>query len=260
MSFKEEFLQNCLVLDTETNSDDYRIAEIIESGFVIRKNSVWQIFDELHRPENVIPPTVQSICYITNNMVADKQPFTKHCDVFQEVVNKYANGYLVAHNYFFDMKVLSNHGIKFDSVKWLCTWRMAKKLFADIPSIESTSLPYLRFALDLDIPIDMICHRAGNDSFITGKLLEQLVTLAEDSGVIDTSQPYGPQLYDWINQPIIFTRMPFGKHKGTLMTEIPVSYWQWAVNNTTWFDDTAENHDPDLAASIKHALLSINAI
>ena len=41
MSNKEEFLQSCLVLDTETNSDDYMIAEIIESGFVIREGGDW---------------------------------------------------------------------------------------------------------------------------------------------------------------------------------------------------------------------------
>ena len=76
MSYKEEFLQSCLVLDTETNSDDYKIAEIIESGFVIREDGDWTIFQELHKPvDRPIPPKVESICYITNKMVEDKTPF-----------------------------------------------------------------------------------------------------------------------------------------------------------------------------------------
>lgn len=37
MSHKEDFLQSCLILDTETTGKDYKTAEIIEAGFVIRE-------------------------------------------------------------------------------------------------------------------------------------------------------------------------------------------------------------------------------
>jgi len=255
MSHREEFLQSCLVLDTETNSDDYKIAEIIESGFVIRENDTWTIFQELHKPiDRPIPAKVESICYITNKMVADKPAFIDSKDVFQEVVNGYTNGYLVAHNHFFDMRVLENHGVDTTNHSWICTWRMAKKLFNDVESVEETNLPYLRFALELDVPIDMYCHRAGNDSFITAKLLETFIDIMEESGIIDKDKPYGPQIAEWAAEPIIYTRMPFGKHKGELMTSIPHSYWQWAMKNTQWFDEEADNFDPDLAASIHRAL------
>jgi DNA polymerase III epsilon subunit-like protein len=165
MSHKEEFLQSCLILDTETNSDEYKIAEIVESGFVIRENDEWVIFQELHKPvDRPIPPKVESICYITNKMVEDRPSFIDSKDTFQAVVDGYTSGYLVAHNYFYDMKVLENHGINFSNHKWICTWRIAKKLFNGEETITETGLPYLRFALDLDVPIEMYCHRAGNDS------------------------------------------------------------------------------------------------
>ena len=255
MPHKEEFLSQCLVLDTETNSDDYKIAEIIESGFVIRENNSWTIFQELHKPVNhPIPPKVESICYITNKMVEGKPSFVDSSVVFQEVINGYANGYLVAHNNFFDMRVLERHGIDTSKHTWICTWRMAKKLFNSTPEVEETNLPYLRFALELNVPIEMYCHRAGNDSYITAKLLEVFVELLEESGVIDKTKPYGPQIVKWSLEPIIYERMPFGKHKGELMTAVPHSYWQWAMKNTQWFDETADNFDPDLAASIEKAL------
>lgn len=255
MTKKEEFLKSCLVLDTETNSDDYKIAEIVESGFVIRENGDWTIFQELHKPiERPIPPKVESICYITNEMVADAHPFSSCIPVFQDVVDSYSQGYLVAHNHFFDMRVLENHNIKFTTQKWICTWRMAKKLFADVPEIEETNLPYLRFALKLDVPIEMYCHRAGNDSFMTGRLLEYFVDMMEEMGILNPNESYGPQIANWAAEPIIYKRMPFGKHKGELMTEVPTSYWNWAMKNTHWFDETADNFDPDLLASIHKAL------
>lgn len=255
MSYKEEFLQSCLVLDTETNSDDYKIAEIIESGFAIRENDDWTLFQELHKPvDRDIPPKVESICYITNEMVADKPSFLNSKDVFQEVINGYTGGYLVAHNYFYDMRVLQRHDVDTSNHKWLCTWRMAKKLFNGMETIEETNLPYLRFALELAIPLEMRCHRAGNDSYITAKLLELLVSYLEEAGIIDVNQPYGPQIEVWLKEPILLERMHIGKHKGELMTAVPHSYWQWAMANTDWFNEEADNFDPDFAASVHKAL------
>jgi len=255
MSLREDFLQSCLILDTETNSDDYKIAEIIESGFVIREGNDWTIFQELHdTEERPIPPKVQAICYITPAMVVDLPTFLDSKDVFQSVVDGYSNGYLVAHNHFYDMRVLDRHGIDTTNHSWICTWRMAKKLFNGIEEIEETNLPYLRFALQLDVPIEMRCHRAGNDSYITAKLLETLIDLLEENGTIDRTLPYGPQIAKWAAEPIIYERMPFGKHKGELMTAIPQSYWEWGMKNTDWFNEEADNFDPDFAASVHRAL------
>jgi len=255
MSHKEEFLQSCLILDTETNSDDYKIAEIVESGFVIREGDSWTIFQEFHKPiDRPIPPKVESICYITNEMVESSPAFVDSMETFQSVVDGYSAGYLVAHNHFYDMRVLERHGIDTTNHNWICTWRMAKKLFNGVESVEETNLPYLRFALKLDIPIEMRCHRAGNDSYMTAKLLEFLVDMMEESGLIDKDEPYGPQIAQWAAEPIIYERMPFGKHKNELMTSVPHSYWQWAMKNTDWFNEEADNFDPDLAASIHKAL------
>lgn len=255
MSHKEDFLKSCLVLDTETNSDDYKIAEIVEAGFAIREDGTWTIFQELHKPiDRPIPPKVESICYITNKMVEDKPSFIDSREVFQSVVDGFHGGYLVAHNHFFDMRVLERHGVSTENHQWICTWRMAKKLFNGMDSITETNLPYLRFALELDVPIEMYCHRAGNDSFITGRLLEVLVDLLEEAKIIDKDKPYGPQICEWAASPILYERMPFGKHKGEFMRNIPMSYWNWAIKNTDWFNDEADNYDPDLAASINAVL------
>jgi exodeoxyribonuclease X len=186
-------------------------------------------------------------------MVEDKPFFEDSKEVFQSVIDGFSTGYAVGHNYFYDMKVLENYNIKMPKNS-VCTWRLAKKLFNGMAEIESTSLPYLRFALELDIPIEMYCHRAGNDSFITGKLLETLVNLMEDSNLLDKTQPYGPQIANWSQEPIIYETFPFGKHKGVLIDDVPISYIQWALSNMDSLKEGADNFDPDLAATITATL------
>ncbi len=183
-------------------------------------------------------------------MVKDAPPFSSVIPKFQKIIGDYQDKYLVAHNNFYDMKVLENHGIDTKDHKWLCTWRLAKKLFNGVDEIQETNLPYLRFALKLDVPITMRCHRAGNDSYMTGKLLEVLVVLMEDMGLIDPSKDYGDQIYNYLKAPIIYDKMPFGKHKGELMTNVPLSYWQWAIKNMDTLREDAENFDNDLYQSI----------
>ena len=255
MSKKEEFLSKCLILDTETTGKDYKVAEIIESGFVIREGTDWTIFQDLHKPVNTpIPPAVEALCYITNEMVENAPSFVDSSEIFQSVVSGYSDGYLIAHNHFYDMKVLANHGIDTSAHTWICSWRMSKKIFNGIVEIEETNLPYLRFALDLEVPIEMRCHRAGNDSYITAKLLEVLVDLMESQGLLDLEQDYGPQIAQWAASPIIYERMPFGKHKGDLMADVPHSYWKWAMMNMDSLNEDADNYDPDFAASVHKAL------
>lgn len=254
MSHKEEFYKQCLILDFETTGKDFSTAEVIEAGFVIRENNEWIIFQELHKPINTaIPPLVESITYITNKMVENSPTFLDSKDVFQSVVDGFVNGYAVGHNYFYDMKVGQNHGITFP-VNSICTFKLAKKLFNGVTEIENLTLPYLRFALELDVPIELYAHRAGNDSFMTGKLLEFFVDMMEESGIIDTSLPYGPQIMEYANTPFLYSTMPFGKHKGEKFEDIPKSYWQWASRTTNWFDSEAPDYDPDLAASINAVL------
>jgi len=254
MTYKEEFLQSCLILDTETTGTDTSTVEIIESGFVIRDNGEWSMFQELHKPiKTPIPPLVESITYITNEMVEDRPSFLDSKDTFQSVVDGFKDGYAVGHNYIYDMRVLQNNGITLPE-KSICSWRMAKKIFNNMPEIEGTSLPYLRFALDLEVPLELRDHRAGHDSYTTAKLVEVLLEIMESTELIDINKPYGPQIEEWLATPIIQDKMSFGKHKGELMTDIPKSYWIWAAKNMDSLNEDSDNFDSDFAASVHKAL------
>lgn len=253
MTNKELFLSSCVVLDTETTSKDYAVAEIIETGYVRYVDGKWIVTEELYKPSIPIPAQVQAICYITDSMVEGKPSFKADPADFQSVMTGYNTGYAVGHNYFYDMKVLENHGVIMPPNS-LCTWRMTKKLFSEVEEIEETNLPYLRFKLEIDIPLEMRCHRAGNDALMTGKLLEMYVDFMENMNMLNKDKPYGPQISEWLAKPIIYKTMTIGKHKGELLTDIPKSYWSWAMSKTDWFNEDAPNYDPDFAASVEAVL------
>lgn len=250
MSNREDFFKQCVVLDTETTSKSYSEAEVIESGFVIHKDGLWNTYQELHKPENgLVPPEIQALTYITTAMVVDKPEFKDSKDQFQDIMNLYSDGYAIGHNYFYDMKVLERYDVKLPSQS-ICTWRLSKKLFKDVPEIKETNLPYLRFALELDIPLELHCHRAGTDSLITAKLLEVMIDIMESSNILDTTMPYGPQIMDFCQKPIIYDTWPMGKHKGQKFKDIPASYFNWAINNVDILNPESDSYDDDMAQSL----------
>ena len=128
--------------------------------------------------------------------------------------------------------------------------RLAKKALANEENVKNFTLSYLRYRLDLDVPDEVTSHRADADSFVTAKLFEYLVNRLIESGDIDATLSIGPQIEAILNKPIIIKKMPFGKYKGYNLTDVPVDYWKWAVVNMKQLDDTQDEFNPDLAASI----------
>lgn len=93
---------------------------------------------------------------------------------------------------------------------------------------------------------------------MTGILFAELLSEALGQGVIDgDAADLGQQIVDWINEPIIITTMPFGKHRGEKLTSIPLSYWQWALAEMNSLQEDKPEYDPDFAASVAKAVEEI---
>lgn len=249
----ESFLEECLFLDTETTSANWRDAKIVESGWAQKTRGQWSQGDQLHGLTVELPIKIQSICYITPDMISGLPVFDPMESQLPALIASNQK-YLVAHNHFYDKKVLETNGVDLSGRTWICTWRLAKKLLVPGGHVEETNLPYLRFYFDMPMPLNQICHRAGNDSQLTGYLLENLTEIMLARGLLDQSQPLGPQIAQYSASPIIYDRMPFGKYKGYQMSTIPHSYWTWAMNNTNWFTEDSDGFDPDLLESINAVL------
>lgn len=257
MSARTEFLKNCVVLDTETTSKSYNDAEIVEFGFVLYDNSHplhWIENGELYKPMEPMVPECMAVTNISNKMLEDKPYFGNEKSYVTDLLAAFdGQDICIAHNALYDRKVLSNYGI--EPERWLCTLAMAKKLWHNDETYQAFNLPYLRFRRGILDPADFqgIAHRASFDALVTSTLLEQMLDIMEESGILEPDVSYYDQITAWLEEPIIYTTMPFGKHKGKLLTEVPVGYWNWALDNLDSLNETSDNYDRNFAASVAAA-------
>jgi len=255
----KDLLINTIVLDTETTSLNFREAEVIEFGFVLKFEDDWHQFNELHKPSEPITPEISAVTNITDKMVDDKASFAESYTDFDKILDTIGSvddTLIVAHNAFYDKSVFEN-GYPLSTVlnhEWVCTMRMAKKLFTNDDTVTKFNLPYLRYRFELDIPEDMPAHRASTDAYMTAKLFEFLLDEAQAQGVFAPGASKRTQLLEWMAAPAIVDVMPFGKHKGKKLTDVPMSYWTWALNNMDSLNEKKDEYDADFAASVIKAL------
>ena len=140
----------------------------------------------------------------------------------------------------------------------ICTMRFAKKLYKDDVNITKHNLSFLRYALDLPIPDDVPAHLADADVLVTTMLFARLVEDAIVSGDLDVEAgDLGGQITAWLDKPVIIKVMSFGKHKGKKLVEVPIDYWQWALENFNSLNEEDSAFDKDFAASVTLAIEAI---
>lgn len=249
----DQLLNQSLVLDTETTSIHFQEAEVIQYASAAFISGSFRIIrNDYFKPYEPIDPEVSSINFISNRMVADKRNFDDELTTVQTEMNDYP--YMVAHNAFYDMKVLERYGLKLPKI--ICTMRMAKKLYGEDDAIKLFNLSYLRYALDLPVSDDLPAHKADSDVIVTCSLYEYLLADAIAGNHInpDINVPLGDQIVAWLDAPITVRKMPFGKHKGKDLIEIPLDYWRWAFENLNSLNEEHDEFDKDFAASAAKAV------
>lgn len=255
-----KLFEEALVLDTETTSLDFKEAEVIEysSASVLHivqtvADDEYEVETQLYKPSQPLDPKISSITNISNRMVENEEPFGNDKDVVQKELDQYP--YYVAHNAFYDSKVLARYDLQMP--KQICTMRLAKKIYADDENVREYNLGYLRYALDIPVADDLVAHRADADVIMTGILFAVLVDKAIEMGKLDIEQELGQQILDWLDEPVIIKKMPFGKHKGKLLEEVPLDYWHWALENFDSLQESKPEFDKDFAASVEIAVTKI---
>jgi len=256
-----KLLQEAVVLDTETTSLDFKVAEVVQYASASVQEiletveaGTYEVGNSFYKPSEPIKPECSAVNGITNRMVENCEDFAKDVGHTQNNLNQYM--YYVAHNAAYDAKVLTRYGLTLP--KQICTLRMARKLYEGNPNITAFKLGHLRYALDLPIDDNIVAHRADQDVIVTGVLFVELLAEAIKQGVIDPDKKdIGQQIVDWIDEPIVITIMPFGKHKGEKLTSVPLSYWQWAIENMDSLQESKPEYDKDFAASVAKAVEQI---
>jgi DNA polymerase III subunit epsilon len=163
------------VVDIETTGSHASEHGITEIGIVITDGQrVLEVFETLINPQQPIPPFIQVLTGINDDMVSEAPLFEEVAPRIFELLH---DKVFVAHNVNFDYSFLQHHlrhaGFGYDARK-LCTVRLSRKVF---PGLAGYSLGKLTVQLGVSMEKH---HRAGADARATAEILHRI--LREDKG------------------------------------------------------------------------------
>jgi len=210
------------VIDIETTGLDPekdRVVEIAARAFASDNNQWLEDLQHFVNPGIPIPPENSAIHHLIDEDVAGALPIEEVAVVYcPDSVD-----YFVAHNAKFEQSFLPP-GLGFVQ-PWLCTYRIAARLWPEAPSHGNQ---VLRYWLKLPVPRDIgMPHRALPDCIVTAEILKLALTLASIEDMLQ-----------WSNEPVLKRTCTFGKHAGTAWSEIPKDYLRWILNNGSFDEDT----------------------
>jgi DNA polymerase-3 subunit epsilon len=164
-----------------------------------------------------IPPESTQICHITDDMVKDAPNFKTLAPEFIEFCS--GDTILIAHNNdTFDKLFLEAEfgwaGIPMPDWKFLDSLRWSRKYRSDLPK---HNLQFLREVYGIE---QNQAHRALDDVLVLHKIFSRMT----DDLDINT-------VFDLAYQTTQIVRMPFGKHAGKPLSEVPKDYVKWLAEN-----------------------------
>ncbi len=201
-----------IYFDTETTgvrTDKDRIIEIAAFNAETKES-----FVSLINPGMPIPAESTKICNITDEMVKDAPTFKEVAPRFFEFCG--AGAVLIAHNCeAFDRPILHfecrRELIDIPLFPYLDTLKWARKYRPDLPR---HSLQYLRELYGIK---ENNAHRALDDVMVLYEVFSQMIDDLSLSVVLELLSQ---------KEPLMKT-MPFGKHKGVLLSKVPSHYLKW---------------------------------
>lgn len=170
------------VVDVETTGGPYsgghRMSEL--AIYEIRDGAITEEYHTLLNPGRRIPPRIEVVTGITNEMVAAAPAF-EH--VAGEVAERLEGRIFVAHNVRFDWGFVSRELVdalgEAPRVERLCTVQLARKL---LPRVRRRNLDALASHFDIRIHPR---HRAHGDALATARILLRLLDEASALGLVD---------------------------------------------------------------------------
>jgi len=168
------------IVDIETTGSFSSKNGITEVGVVITDgNSIVDEYQTLVNPNDFIPPFIQNMTGITNEMVASAPTFS---EIAPELHQLLEDKVFVAHNVNFDYKFIKyqfeQSGFQYNSRR-LCTVRLSRKI---VPGLQSYKLGNLSKAMGVNLNN---AHRALADAKATAEIFNQLYQ--KNKGVIEKS-------------------------------------------------------------------------
>lgn len=207
--------KRAIYYDTETTGVRFKTDSIIEIAAYDPAGD--KSFCSFINPKVPIPAEATAIHNITDEMVANAPEFPEVISDFFAFCGE--DAVLIAHNNdAFDKPFLEEECRKFSvtmpSLPSVDTLKWARKYRPDLPR---HSLQYLREVYSLEANN---AHRALDDVIILEKVFSRMI----DDLTIE-------QVLELLSQPSVVSRMPFGKHKGKPLEEVPKDYLRWLADS-----------------------------
>lgn len=216
-----------ILFDTETT--DTESPQIIEAAYLELANpsspvAVSQYYEQF-KPEKPISLGAMAIHHILDEDLQDKRLHTEFA--LPEDLE-----FMIGHNIDFDWRVVGE-----PEVKRICTLALARHLLPDLDSHSQVALMYY-FERATAKALVQSAHNALVDVRNCLVVLNHLVALTDCTTWED--------LWELSEVARVPTKMPFGKHRGELMTDVPRSYLSWLLKQ--------EDMDPYLIKAVRAAM------
>ena len=208
-------MMRAIYYDTETTGLSFDNDRIVEIAAYDQERGL--SFVEFVNPRIPIPAEATAVHKITDKMVANADTFAAVGKRFIEFCD--GDVVLIAHNndgfdIHFMFKEFGRNNLMMPDWKFLDSLKWARRYRYDLPQ---HNLQFLREAYGIEAND---AHRALDDV----KVLYQVFKAMTDDLPIQT-------VYALMKQPRLILRMPFGKHKGKPLKEVPKNYVSWLSSN-----------------------------
>lgn len=221
------------VIDFETTGkpEDDPTHAICEAAYtdVIdgRARGVEAVRSWLVNPRRPIPPEASAIHHIIDADVQDADTIAETLASLESEDGPV--DVFCAHNASFEKCFFEVPGYP-----WLCTYRIAVRLWPDAPGHSNSVLRYY-LGLELDRGYAADTHSAGPDTYVTAAILERCIRVADERGITVAD------MIRWSSGPPLLHRCTFGKHRGMLWQDLPTDYLRWIVDKSELDADTKAN-------------------
>jgi exodeoxyribonuclease X len=204
-------MSKAIIFDTETTGLD--APEVIEAAWIELRSlsplSFGKSFEQRYKPSKPIGIAALATHHILDEELADCPPSASF-KLPEELE------YLIGHNVDFDWNVVGS-----PDVRRICTLSLARAVW---PELESHSQGAILYFLDRKNAKERLqnAHSASADIQICATILEHICRERR----IDSLEV----LWQTSEDARIPTHMPFGKHKGMPIADVPRDYARWLLD------------------------------
>lgn len=138
-----------------------------------------------------------------------------HCPASNSFRLPAGTKYIIGHSIDFDWEAIGS-----PEVKRICTLALARSLW---PELDSHTQSALLYYFERDTAREQLknAHSALADVWICSKITQQIIAKLKPASL--------DSLWEMSEKARVPTIMPFGKHKGELISALPSDYKRWAL-------------------------------